>query len=739
MQKFGLLAGIMAILAGCINLAPRAMAAAPPQTLKISGASAQLQVTVSPSIGSYAVAFKPFHWSFGGTVGKPITQAIVKSGTDANGPWREIAFTWPGAPANPAFIRCYSKKPLIEFNLNIHGPAHAPFPVFPAFTTFPQGLFHLSFTNHAFFPPGFYLAHTATPWILFNHTFATVVMSPLHSFMTNTMIGTGHSLLGQTVGSHVRLTGGTLPLTTIMVFGHGIEHTFRRWGRTLTTAFYRPRTANNANAMLKYFGYWTDNGAAYYYHFIHSLGYAGTLLAVKEQFASEHIPLGYMQLDSWWYEKSRTFIKSEHSGAIKSKGVKSSWHYFGGTTLYKAAPELFPDGLAAFQHELGIPLVTHGRWIDLASPYRNRYVFSGYVSIDPRWWNHIAQYLHQSGVICYEQDWLNYIYRDSPAMSTTPGIGRAFTDDMAAACKRYGLSMQYCMAPPRFILQGSRYSNLTTLRVAGDRFLASLYNDAIYNDAFARAIGSWPWVDNFRSTETENLLIATLTAGPVGVSDALGKESASNIFHVIRADGTIVKPDEPLVPTDQTILNDARHLSRPLIAATFTHQNPRTDYVFICRRDGDRSDFTFTPTSLGLSGQCYIYNLRTDSGQVRAATRPVRGQLEKAGWAYYELCPISSGIALLGDTAQFVPTGRSRIPHAAISHGTLTLALRFAKGEAVLPLQIYAASRPQVAASGGGIIDGRYQNDIFTCKVKRTDSDLTGTGNVTITAKTNGQ
>ncbi len=739
MQKFGLVAGIMAILAGCIILAPRAMAAALPPTLKISGASAQLQVTVSPSIGSYAVTFTPFHWSFGGTVGNPITHAIVKSGTDANGPWQEIAFTWPGAQANPAFIRCYSKRPLIEFNLNIHGPTHAPFPVFPAFTTFPQGLFHLSFGNHEFYPHAFYLTRTATPWILFNHAFATVVMSPLHSFMTNTMIGTGHSLLGQTVGSHVRLTGGTLPLTTIMVFGRGIEHTFRQWGRTLTTAFHRPRTANDANAMLKYLGYWTDNGAVYYYHFVRSLGYAGTLLAVKKQFASEHIPLGYLQLDSWWYEKSNTFINGRHLGAMNGKVAQGSWNHYGGTMLYKAAPELFPDGLAAFQSKLGLPLVTHGRWIDLDSPYHKKYVISGVAAIDPRWWNHIASYLHSSGVICYEQDWMNRIYRHSPAMATTPGIGRAFTDDMASACQKYGLAMQYCMETPRFMLQGAHYGNLTSVRVATDRFCYDRYDDALYNYAFARAIGSWPWVDNFRSTETENLILATLSAGVVGVSDAMGQESPVNIFKAVRADGVIVKPDEPIVPTDQTILADAQHLSHPLIAATFTNQNPRTEYVFICRREADPTDFSFTPASLGLSGQCYIYNLRTDSGQVRAAIRPVRGQLEKAGWAYYELCPISSGIALLGDTAQFVPTGRSRIPHAAISHGTLTLALRFAKGEAVLPLQIYAASRPQVAASGGGIVDGRYQNDIFTCKVKRTDSDVTGTGNVTITARTNGQ
>ncbi len=734
MQKFGLLTGIVAILAACINVAPHATAAAPPQTLKISGASAQLKVTVSPGIGSYAVTFTPFHWSFGGTVGKPITQAMIKSGTDANGHWREIAFTWPGEQANPAFIRCYSKTPIIEFNLDIHGPGQAPFPIFPAVRQAPAGLLHLSFANHVFYPHVFKTAPTAAPWILFDRHFNTVVISPLHSFMTNAMIGNGRSLIGQTVGPRVRLTGGALRLATIMVFGHGIENTFSQWGRALTTSFHRPHTANNADPLLKYLGYWTDNGAIYYYNFDKTIGYTGTLLAVKKQFASEHIPLHYMQLDSWWYQKSNTSVSGRPLGAMNDKIAQGTWNHYGGTMLYKAAPELFPDGLAAFQHHLGMPLITHARWIDPASPYHTKYLISGVAAIDPRWWNHIVHYLYASGVICYEQDWLNEIYRHSPAMATTPGVGRAFTDDMAAACQKYGLAMQYCMETPRFLLQGAHYGNLTSVRVATDRFCPDRYNDAIYNDAFASAIGSWPWVDNFRSTETENLLVATLTAGPVGVSDAMGKESASNIFHAIRADGVIVKPDQPLVPTDQTILADALRQRRPLIAATFTNHGCRTDYVFICRRKHDHSTFAFTPASLGFFGQCYLYNLLRHSGRAQAAKAIVSAHLKPGGWRCYELCPIKSGMALLGDTAQFVPTGRSRIPHAAISHGTLTIALRFAKGEAALPLQVYAAAMPKVTTSSGAISAVRYHGHIASFQVKRSNSSSAETITITVRA-----
>ena len=54
---------------------------------------------------------------------------------------------------------------------------------------------------------------------------------------------------------------------------------------------------------LRYLGYWTDNGAQYYYGFEQALGYAGTLFQVRDEFSRMRIPLGYVQLDSWFYGK----------------------------------------------------------------------------------------------------------------------------------------------------------------------------------------------------------------------------------------------------------------------------------------------------------------------------------------------------------------------------------------------------------------------------------------------------
>src|SRR6476659_2786231 len=159
-----------------------------------------------------------------------------------------------------------------------------------------------------------------------------------------------------------------------LVIAPGINRAFETWGRFLTDLAGKKRPANDADFSLKYLGYWTDHGARYYYRFEEALGYVGTLLNVREQFQTMKIRLGYVQLDSWFYQKG-------HEGSWKSDDPLG-----GGTYLYGASSELFPDGLRAFQKQLGLPLIAHNRWIDERSPYREKYAMSGNVTTDRRLW-----------------------------------------------------------------------------------------------------------------------------------------------------------------------------------------------------------------------------------------------------------------------------------------------------------------------------------------------------------------
>src|SRR5260370_19845568 len=119
--------------------------------------------------------------------------------------------------------------------------------------------------------------------------------------------------------------------------------------------------------------------------------YEQTLAGVKRDFDKQGITLGSMQLDSWFYPK----------------GKSADWTTNGsGIYKYQAAAPPFMSGLSRFQQNMGVPLITHARWIDANSPDRTLYKMSGNVVTDPAYWETVAAYLASSGVDTFVQDWL---------------------------------------------------------------------------------------------------------------------------------------------------------------------------------------------------------------------------------------------------------------------------------------------------------------------------------------------
>lgn len=109
-------------------------------------------------------------------------------------------------------------------------------------------------------------------------------------------------------------------------------------------------------------------------------------------------------------------------------------------------------------------------------------------------------------------------------------------------------------------------------------------------------------------TTKVSMLIATLSAGIVGVGDRIGEVNGENLLYAVRPDGVIVKPDVPAVPADESIVNDAHNAGEPLVSVTYTDHGPmRALYVFAHPRTQDRTA-TFTPQALGLGGNAYVYD-----------------------------------------------------------------------------------------------------------------------------------
>ena len=664
-----------------------------------------ISVNVDKNTGKYTVTLKQMDWNFTGTTGHKLTHILSRRGSDRIGRFNEIKFNWDSGVSYEGMIKWYQQKPVVIFYITLNGNKVSTLEQFPSFTEFPSGMHKFSFENRVFAPYRFELMQTSSPWLFFNDNLDAFIISPASDFMVSKMSGDGNKLISSGLNEDLTNLPANFSHGTILVFSKGIGKTWNVWGKALRAMYKRKIPANDHDALLKYYGYWTDNGADYYYNYDTTLGYENTLLSLRERYKKEDIPLGYMQLDSWWYEKSIYDPNGKPDADHKNPKLPyGKWNRFGGLMSYTADPFLFPKGLSTFHKELGLPLVTHSRWIDPTSPYHKKYKISGYAAVDPKYWDHIIKYIKDAGVVCYEQDWLNYIYDKSPEMSKNPEIGNAFTDGMANACRSNGLDMQYCMAQPRFFLQGLKYDNLTTIRTSNDRFEPKRWKSFLYASRLAYECGIYPWCDVFKSGEKGNMILSVLSDGPVGTGDAAGKEDKANIMSACRKDGQLVKPDVPILPVDQDYINDSEGKNKPTVAYTYTdHDGLITGYIFAFTDDSSGSiKINFVPSSLGIKGNSVVYNPITKKATVIKSGMEFNGKINKGLYTYFILAPFtSSGIAFLGDAGKITATGKKRIAGIENEGGTLKVKVLYAEGESAVDLQGY--SNKSVSSNKGKI------------------------------------
>lgn len=630
--------------------------------------------------GSYTVHVQNPDWTFGGSVGHALDHITVESGQDHLGSYREIVFTYQGEVARTDAIRSYGSRPVLLFSTSYLAESSNTEP-FPAFTSYPRNLYHLSY-HGSFGIAHFDLKGTDSPWLFFDKEMHSLILSPAANFMVASLTLSSNGTISSGVNNGIEVLPQGFTHKTMLTVGNGINTTYNTWGHAMTDLQGKIRTANDGNLTLNTLGYWTDRGATYYYSYIHSKGYAGTLEAVAKDFAAQGIPLGYMQLDSWWYGK----------GSPPAWGKGS-----GGIYTYTADPTLFQNGLGAFQKSIGLPLVVHGRWIDPHSPYRSQYSMSGNVSTDPRYWQSVMNYIRSNGAVTYEQDWLS-AQAQSQNNLTDPN---AWMTAMADAASQDGLTLQYCMPDPHHYLQSTLYNAVVTTRVSNDHFIRSHWDEFLYDSRLASALGVWPWTDVFMSTEKNNLLISTLSAGMVGIGDPLGAESKTNLMQTIRADGVIVKPDTSLVPLDATYLADAQGSNPAMVAAAYSYHNDLTAaYVFAYSRTSPAQETaSFTPASLGINSSAYVYNYFTGRGSVVQANQTYSSKVNSG--SYFIVVPLGpSGIAFLGDAHKFASLGSKRVTSLS-DDGAVHATIAFGASEGSITLHGYAPTRPEVTAING--------------------------------------
>ena len=355
---------------------------------------------------------------------------------------------------------------------------------------------------------------------------------------------------------------------------------------------------------------------------------------------------------------------------------------------------------------------------------------SGNVVIDPAYWNNRMSYLAENGVVTYEQDWLGA--NAQPAFNLTDR--GAFLGNMAAACSANKLDIQYCMPLPKDYLQSSLYNAVTNIRVSNDGFDRTEWDDFLYGSHLAASVGLWPWADVTTSSMTSCLVLQVLSAGPVGVGDEIGTENVGNLQRVAMADGTIVKPDTPIVPNNATYLSDAAGAGGAMVATTTsTHGSMTAGYVFAYSRSSTASAAaSFVPSDLGVTGTAYVYNFFANTGTLVSATSAHNIEAQYDG-VYFIVVPVgASGIGFLGDPGKWASLGSQRISSLS-DNGTLQATVKFATGDGPVSLHGYSPKAVTATATGGSITSNTYSTSTqrFTLVLA---PGSTSTASVTISA-----
>jgi hypothetical protein len=588
-------------------------------------------------------------------------------------------------------------KPAIEY---------PPIPVDPKYSNL------LTFQMAPMMPPIRKSVPTNGPIIMYSKDLDTFVFSPLDNFFVSVVWVEGGKLHYGLEGEINEVPAG-FTHRFLMVEGKGINATIQAWGEILRQEYKRERTDRYADIGLSYIGYWTDNGTRYYYMTEGNLNEQDTLLEVQRAAKAMGVHFGYFQLDSWWY------IKESGTGLLA-----------GGLVEWVPQPQMFPDGLRAFHEALGLPLILHNRWFARENAYNNEYPFvtSERMSF-PTTGDVFDRFMEDAkswGAITYEQDWLVTQFLSVPWLRETVYRADEWMSWIDEGASKYGLTVQICMPGPGHLLDALRHPNFTTVRTSvdhmTDRAKEAFWPPFHIVNMIASALGILPFKDNFITTEfasEQEALISTLSAGMVGIGDAVGKIDPVVVGRTCRKDGLILKPDLPATPLDAMFLEH----KRPFTVATSSYREGLGTWVYLLafnlalehkeRLQEDRfwsamlyegmplEEMWFLPDEvsdwhvdiqheLQVSPPVVAYDWRTKEALLLTSKDMELPRIEHfADYDYIVLVPIASnGLALIGEIEKFVTMADRRFRNIEVLKNGFQVTLEGSAGE-VVSIQLF--------------------------------------------------
>jgi hypothetical protein len=617
-------------------------------------------------------------------------------------------------------VRAYTDRPLIVFrceattNLtdmttgafdepSVAWPTFAPSERVEAAT--PKGLRALVFQHCEFGLPSnagpsldgwFLLPHrppTGWPLLLTRDDGRTLLVAPLNAFHEQTIGLNGGTLR---CGWHGDLEAVPAGFTTdlAVLAADGPRSALDAWGRMLLQAAGTVRPGRWPDAVGSRPSYWTDNGSAYWYKTEPGHDVAGSIVAAVDDLRANGVPIGAVQLDSWFYPHAELRPFDTDEWLVPPSAL----------TAWEVRADVLPDGIADLRERLRhLPFVAHIRHLSAHAAIASEaptWVDGDYAAPSTpeayeRWLDQCVAW----GVETFEHDWLVEVFFGVRAMRSEPGRATAWQEGIDSAARDRGITLQWCMGTPADFAQTTTLTQVTSIRTSGDHgYIATagqLWAWFCTTNSLARSLDLLPFKDVFRADpevagqngEPEALLSA-LSTGPVGLGDRVGRMDPALVLRTCRADGLLIKPHTAIAATDESMLSGPAFTST-LLVAECTSQHPAGRWTYTMAMHANPGDepisgeirleavsFPRVDAAVGArhagirSADVVAWDWRKGTATRLAPQATIPVSLSREEWAFYVLAPIlGSGLAVIGDVSKFVTAGDARIEVSETSTG----------------------------------------------------------------------
>ncbi|NVM05081.1 MAG: hypothetical protein HWN67_22360 [Candidatus Helarchaeota archaeon] len=617
-----------------------------------------------------------------------------EKGNNDLGGYKKFTLIWELDKKNLSFQTSfyqYPNQPFIIFEQEFPqelkstaiGKFNKPNTMFPCFENESPNTKIFAFKNSIFCPPTKKLKHTSSPVMFYDDELNAFIISSMNNFLVGMITQTETVNCG--IAGEVESIPKDFKFRFLMYFGRGINETFKKWGEILLKFYHRRPHSAYADQILSYLGYWTDNGAHYYYNKEKGMNYQQTYEKLLEYVKKTRIPFGYYQFDSWFYYKAYAWVPPYINMLILNGGIKK-WEF---------KKHEFPDGIEALQKKLGKPITCHGRWFHGRSEYTKQFKFHIVgrtlnpwgLPLEFEFWDMLMKRAKSWGLVMYEQDWMNNQFRKFKYLRNDVLHARKWLLDMGNAAAKYGITLQYCMATPAMYLQSIELNNVTNARMGGDynaRFPKTGYVPHLTQvPIFGYAIGLWPSKDTFRSssqpglfykekfTELETLL-SILSAGIVGPGDPIGYLNRKLLIKTCREDGLLLKPDRPLTAVDFMF---KKHSTYYISSTVSIKGELEWYYVLVLNLYPKRiKKKSFKLKELEITGEYILYDFNKKTFQEISNGTQIFQILKKNEHKYYILAPLINGdIAIIGNPEKFVTCSNKQFPFIKYADNELTI------------------------------------------------------------------